>query len=573
MCLAVSAQTGTTTDARNYVNSNITTNGANAITGVKMNTALNKIINAIDTINMPTFTNDLDSLGNLKDVQLSYPSNGQVLAYDTIVGKWVNITKQDVGYISAGNNTTITGSGTQINPYIINATSPNPTPLNATPTYKYASLFIFTGESNAGGYAPNSYATAQELTATSAVNILNNNTYKFEPLHIGFNNNIGHLGLDNTTHGFELELSNLTKAGKFVDSVIYLVKTGQGGSTIDQWDSTNASGYWQLLTRRIDSALAILKRNYIIPNIYIIYSQGFNDIPISHSDVLIWKAKTKLHLQKITDRYGIAPIFITLLKNNTHSYPTNLHTGIIDSAIYMLSENKLIVPIRTNTAGIGTAHWSYDGYKQIFDVIADTIIKRFGLLSDYPNRLLKISGESINPYTYTASQSFMPYTDACNIIDSSGYYISRNIGDPFLTSNGLIGLHKFDAERYFEINIKYDNISEQQSIINILDDDYIPNYGFSDTYPFIAGCYVYSGNIYRSTKQSNTTLMSTISNNDIIKICKGYGRDIIYKKSIDSGYTWTTLYTDVGRLNNIKYLYYKLIQISDGKKIKVTYKQ
>ena len=49
MCLTVSAQTGTTTDARNYVNANITTNGANSITGAKMNTALNKIINAIDT--------------------------------------------------------------------------------------------------------------------------------------------------------------------------------------------------------------------------------------------------------------------------------------------------------------------------------------------------------------------------------------------------------------------------------------------------------------------------------------------------------------------------------------------
>lgn len=53
-------------------------------------------------------------------------------------------------------------------------------------------VFVFTGESNSGGVAPNSEATAEELASTSSVQILNNTTLKFEDLDIGTNNLLDH---------------------------------------------------------------------------------------------------------------------------------------------------------------------------------------------------------------------------------------------------------------------------------------------------------------------------------------------------------------------------------------------
>ena len=70
-------------------------------------------------------------------------------------------------------------------------------------------LIILAGESNGGGLAPNASATTWELAARDSVYILNNNSLLFEKLHIGTNNNIDVNGLNNTTHGLELGLSNL----------------------------------------------------------------------------------------------------------------------------------------------------------------------------------------------------------------------------------------------------------------------------------------------------------------------------------------------------------------------------
>ena len=70
-------------------------------------------------------------------------------------------------------------------------------------------LVVVIGESNAGGYALNSEATAAELEPRPAVLLLNNKTLKsFDPLDIGTNNLVGHTGMEHyETHGFELMLA------------------------------------------------------------------------------------------------------------------------------------------------------------------------------------------------------------------------------------------------------------------------------------------------------------------------------------------------------------------------------
>lgn len=63
----LNANAQTTQDAKDYINTNIITNGTGAITGSKMNTALNKIITAVDSLNFlkKIDTTDIDiSNGN-----------------------------------------------------------------------------------------------------------------------------------------------------------------------------------------------------------------------------------------------------------------------------------------------------------------------------------------------------------------------------------------------------------------------------------------------------------------------------------------------------------------------------
>lgn len=97
-------------------------------------------------------------------------------------------------------------------------------------------LVIINGESNSGGYALNSEALSSELLPRSAVQILDNTGLAtWQDLDIGTNNLVGHSGLSNgSTHGFELELANRAETDSFYNEPVYLVKTGQGGSTIAQ---------------------------------------------------------------------------------------------------------------------------------------------------------------------------------------------------------------------------------------------------------------------------------------------------------------------------------------------------
>lgn len=176
----------------------------------------------------------------------------------------------------------------------------NPNNCNIRPVQ----LFIFNGESNSGGIAPNADATQNELAPQSQVQIWNNFTNHFESLHVGVNNLLGHWALEpwsTTGHGWELELSNIIR-NQYPEKKVYLLKTGQGGTTISQWDTTG--NFYHTMCNRIDSAMTELRRLHRPIQVFVFYSQGINDVLYSHIADTTWQRMTQEHLNRIKAHTG-----------------------------------------------------------------------------------------------------------------------------------------------------------------------------------------------------------------------------------------------------------------------------
>lgn len=238
-------------------------------------------------------------------------------------------------------------------------------------------LIIFTGESNSGGYALNSQATAPEVAPRSAVQILNNTTLLFEALDIGTNNLLGHEGLSSgPTHGLELMLANRVEAGTFVPAPCYLVKTGQGASTIANWavggfyGSTNC---WQTFQDRVDEAINLITTaTGTPPTPYIFYSQGINDA-IAGTDVNTWKTATLAHFDKIRAKYGAnVPIVMTKL---TAPYP--VYNAAIEDLAGQRSDLFFVETLDATTRD--TNHWDYAGMKLISGRMQDVLLQNYAI--------------------------------------------------------------------------------------------------------------------------------------------------------------------------------------------------
>jgi len=217
-------------------------------------------------------------------------------------------------------------------------------------------VFVFTGESNSGGQALNSAATAGELVARSSLQILNNTSLEFDSLDIGTNNNIDHANLDPSLyHGFELGLANEIEGGEFstLGGVRYLIKTGQGGSTIAQWDEGQT--YWTKFLTRINAAKALLKPQcrWVVG-----YSQGINDV-IAGTATATWKAATIAHLAKIKTALPGCLIVMTEFQDMVNG------SAAYDTAIQEIADayDDVTSVDTTGFATDGGNHWSYAGFK------------------------------------------------------------------------------------------------------------------------------------------------------------------------------------------------------------------
>lgn len=237
-------------------------------------------------------------------------------------------------------------------------------------------LFLFWGESNSGGIAPNTSATTGELAVRSQVQIYNSSTSLFESLHIGVNNLIGHVGLEshlNDAHGWELELTNRKEAGTLtIRSTVYLLKAGQGGTKIAQWQpggtytgGTTIDPYVTLKNRLTTAKSLIFNATGQQPIIYAFYSQGINDA-IAATSTVTWKTQTiDLFIKFRTDFGGSIPIFMTKINQTGNA--------TYDPAPYNTKMDEIVAgDIYTFTAPHNSAtilsdgnHWDYAGMKTI----------------------------------------------------------------------------------------------------------------------------------------------------------------------------------------------------------------
>jgi len=214
--------------------------------------------------------------------------------------------------------------------------------------------FVFTGESNAGGQAPNSGATLDELASIREVQILNNNTFTFENLDIGTNNNIDHWNMICCdTHGFELQLANSVKANAFTNNPqVHLVKTGQGLSILGDW---NVGGvFWNKFLQRVAAAKTQLPAS---TQWVVWYSLGINDY-IFGTPTNTFKTMTIAHLNKIKAELPGAIIIMTQFQSMGDIYTSTM------AEIASTQPNVYVID-STGAALDDYFHWSYTGYKTV----------------------------------------------------------------------------------------------------------------------------------------------------------------------------------------------------------------
>lgn len=237
-------------------------------------------------------------------------------------------------------------------------------------------LIVFNGESNSGGAAANSFLNTTEAATRTNVKILNNTTLTtFDNLIIGTNNLIGHAGIANgTLHGWENELANQADAG-IIDQPTYLVKTGQGGSLIADWNT--GGPYYNTMKARVDAALSLLSGSTV--KMFWFYSQGINDaLQPTPTNTTTWQNATAAYFAQIRTLYG-ATVPIIMTKFNG-SMPSNYNANMDALAAsnqynYALDcTGATIIP----SGPYGLNHWDYEGYK----FVANKMIQ--AMLTFYP---------------------------------------------------------------------------------------------------------------------------------------------------------------------------------------------
>lgn len=261
------------------------------------------------------------------------------------------------------------------NPGTVSAT------VSATPDAIANLSFVFTGESNSGGIGLNSSATVGEIASRSAVQIMNltSGNFLFENLDIGTNNLRDHAGLGgyyDNSHGLELQLANSTEANAFPDNPqVYLIKTGQGGSQVSQWNY--AGGYFTKFLQRTAAAKTQIPSN----RKWVVWmSIGIND-GIAGTNITTFKTNLTTYIDNIKADLPGAIIIMTQFQSMPASsgYPA-INTALADVAA--LEQNVYVVDTTTATGTDGANHWTYAGLKTVASLMATTTKSVLGL--NYP---------------------------------------------------------------------------------------------------------------------------------------------------------------------------------------------
>ena len=238
-------------------------------------------------------------------------------------------------------------------------------------------LFVIAGESNAGGYAVNSTLTADQLLAQAHAKIWNNTSSVFQALQIGTNNLLGHSGTpDNATHGIERGLAReILNTLQWPEA--YILKAGQGGSTIAQWSVGNATGYLSTLTSRYNAAVtALTNSGYIVRPVFI-WLNGINDA-VGGTATATFRTATQAHFTQIRSFMGAGtPVFMPQIMPTNAAYTAiNTEIATIDAAdANMWALATVSIPNNPSDPN----HYTANGYLQIVQSFVDSFRNNLGV--------------------------------------------------------------------------------------------------------------------------------------------------------------------------------------------------
>lgn len=258
----------------------------------------------------------------------------------------------------------------------------------ATPDAISTLSFVIAGESNSGGIGVNSSATAGELAPRSAVQILEltSGNFLFENLDIGTNNLRDHAGLGgyyDTSHGLELQLANSTEENAFPDNPqIYLIKTGQGGSQVSQWNY--AGGYFTKFLQRTTAAKTQIPSN----RKWVVWmSIGIND-GIAGTNINTFKTDLTTYINNIKTDLPGAIIIMTQFQSMPagSGYPT-INTALAEVAA--AEPNVYVVNTAAATNTDGANHWLYSGLKSVASSMVVVTKTAMGL--NYPGLVTSLN--------------------------------------------------------------------------------------------------------------------------------------------------------------------------------------
>lgn len=244
---------------------------------------------------------------------------------------------------------------------------------NQTTQYSGYDLFIKIGESNSGGVTSvNDSAQSSELEETSAIQVLNNYTKQFENLQIaGVNSNniLLHRGIEygpDSTHGWELQISNLAEIGMFPKDTVFLLTCGQGGTKISNWVNdvvySTATHAFDTFLTRLDTASAQLEGKEL--RISYLMSLGFND---GNAGTNVDTFKTKM---------GIFIDSLTYYSPTCNIYATQTHEDYRTLMLELQSEKSNFFVIETNDLQLYNSHWRYSGMKVIANRMINAILNQ-----------------------------------------------------------------------------------------------------------------------------------------------------------------------------------------------------
>lgn len=418
-------------------------------------------------------------------------------------------------------------------------------------------VILSSGESNSGGRGSNADLSSAEKLPRPAVQILNNYTFEFEDLHIGVNNTLDHQDIPDGSglHGWEAGLADSVESGLWQSDQVYLIKAGQGSSTIANW---NVAGvYYGKLVARVEAAKVHFEAEGLTPVWYVWWSQGINDSLVG-TTAAVWKAKTIDLWGRFRSLLGFAPIAVTEIFSEYGPYNT---------AISELAQREIGVSVIESSdlvkASGDAYHWNSASLKTLGQR-AGMIDRAFGELEGYALGQSKALFARVTP-----APPEVPGTP----LDWANTLHASDVGDELVSDGtaygGAVSVQTINATLPFDLVYDYVNgTTDDGNVLYLASGAANPGgYSWGPTMTdYLFGFYSYSGTMYIETVPGSTTTAWKTGLPAVFKMrLRKFGDDVLCQYSVD-GVSWETIRTVTGVLAGRTTIYPKALFVVAGAK-------